>query len=83
MNTLGPAIMILGLALSMAATADDQRVIVRPTDTGEALINPDIGSYGQKSGPQRAEGVLGRMGLQAPRNTANAVYYWFCNTVGA
>ena len=46
MNTLGPAIMILGLALSMAATADDQRVIVRPTDTGEALINPDIGSYG-------------------------------------
>ena len=43
MNILTSAIAILVLALSMASTADDQRVTVRPVDTGEALINPDMG----------------------------------------
>ncbi len=43
MNLLSSMIAILVLALSVAATADDGRVTVNPVDTGEALVNPDMG----------------------------------------
>ena len=43
MNILISAIAILTIAVSVSMAADTDRVTVNPADTGEALVNPDMG----------------------------------------